>query len=96
MAELNRSWLYCLWGDQYGGGILRYVPKIRTPSLRLYNKRQMLIWGKSVDRPILTGCYSEFSVNPARKDDNNRLLNRPCASLSISAWARGALYYRPG
>ena len=43
----------CL-GGQYGGGILRYVPKIRTPSLRLYNKRQMLIWGKSVDRPILT------------------------------------------
>ena len=32
----------CLWG-QYGGGTLRYVPKIRTASLRLYNKRQMQI-----------------------------------------------------
>ena len=42
----------CL-GGQFGGGILRYVPKIRTLSLRLRG-RCGLMTSKSVDRPILT------------------------------------------
>ena len=41
MAELRRSCMANYLRGQYGGGILRYVPKIRTPSLRLYKKRQM-------------------------------------------------------
>ena len=44
----------CL-GGQYGGGILRYVPKIRTPSLRLYNKRQMQIGKGQISMLELAG-----------------------------------------
>jgi len=33
---------------------MRQVPKIRTPTLRRYNKRQMRRRVNRVDRPILT------------------------------------------
>ena len=53
----------CL-GGQYGGGILRYVPKIRTLSLRLYNKRQMRIDDGQISRPANSNKLIDVDSTP--------------------------------